>query len=140
MKHDAKHRRDFLKHSVATAGAAALGLPLSALGQRAKVFRFGHMLPADTLYNKAIQMFADEANKLSSGRLKVDIYPASQLGTTALGFEARARADEPAPLERVQVIPLHGRPDKKLDHMTLDAKRTWDEMIERSALLTWLLY
>ncbi|HKB36011.1 MAG TPA: hypothetical protein VKD72_06125 [Gemmataceae bacterium] len=41
----------------------------------------------------------------------------------ALGFGARARAEEPSPLERVQVIPLHGRPDKKLDHMTLDAKR-----------------
>src|SRR5436309_5961828 len=41
----------------------------------------------------------------------------------ALGPGARVRADEPAPLERVQVIPLHGRPDEKLDHMTLDAKR-----------------
>src|SRR5262249_44705807 len=41
----------------------------------------------------------------------------------ALGLGARARADELAPLERVQVIQLHGRPDKKLDHMTLDAKR-----------------
>ncbi len=40
-----------------------------------------------------------------------------------IGYGPRAKADEPAPLERVQVIPLHGRPDKKLDHMTLDAKR-----------------
>jgi hypothetical protein len=41
----------------------------------------------------------------------------------ALGFGACAAAEEPAPLERVQVIPLHGRPNRKLDHMTLDAKR-----------------
>ncbi len=74
-------RRNFLKYSAAAVGATSLGLPLPTLAQRAKVFRFGHMLPADTLYNKAIQMFADEANKLSSGRVKVDIYPASQLGT-----------------------------------------------------------
>jgi C4-dicarboxylate-binding protein DctP len=73
------HRRDFLKY--AALGAAALGVPLTASTQRAKVFRFGHMLPADTLYNKAIQMFADEAAKASSGRIKIDIYPASQLGT-----------------------------------------------------------
>jgi tripartite ATP-independent transporter DctP family solute receptor len=81
MKNAPTYRRDFLKHAAVTAGSAALGLPLSALAQRAKVFRFGHMLPADTLYNKAIQMFADEAAKLSSGRVKVEIYPASQLGT-----------------------------------------------------------
>src|SRR5262249_8435743 len=33
-----------------------------------------------------------------------------------------APAQEP-PLEKILTIPLHGRPDKKLDHMTLDAKR-----------------
>jgi len=74
-------RRDFLKYGAATLGAASLGLSLPALGQRAKVFRFGHMLPADTLYHKAVQMFADEAAKLSAGRVKIDVYPASQLGT-----------------------------------------------------------
>jgi len=72
-------RRDFLRYSAA--GAVALGFPRAAAAQRAKTFRFGHMLPADTLYNKAIQTFADEANKNSSGRIKIDIYPASQLGT-----------------------------------------------------------
>jgi C4-dicarboxylate-binding protein DctP len=74
-------RRHFLRYAGAAAGAAAFGTPLGAFAQRAKVFRYGHMLPADTLYNKAIMMFADEANKLSSGRIKIDIYPASQLGT-----------------------------------------------------------
>ena len=85
MNDDAKTpatpRRDFLKYSAATVGAASLGLSLPTFAQRAKVLRFGHMLPADTLYNKAIQMFADEARKLSAGRVEVDIYPASELGT-----------------------------------------------------------
>ena len=74
-------RRDFLKRTAGAVGAATLAMPLQAFAQRAKVLRFGHMLPADTLYSKAVQMFADEAGKLSAGRLKVDIYPASQLGT-----------------------------------------------------------
>ena len=81
MRYDAFTRRDFLKCTAAGVGTTTLGMPLTAFAQRAKVFRFGHMLPADTLYNQAIQMFADEAAKLSSGRLKIDIYPASQLGT-----------------------------------------------------------
>jgi hypothetical protein len=42
---------------------------------------------------------------------------------TALVFGSGAAADEPATLERVQVIPLHGRLDKKLDHMAFDARR-----------------
>ena len=74
-------RRNFLKLAAAATGAASMGLSPSAMAQRARVFRFGHMLPNDTLYHKAIQMFADEAAKLSSGKIKIDIYPSSQLGT-----------------------------------------------------------
>ena len=74
-------RREFLKYTAAATGAAALGVNAPALAQRARVFRFGHMLPADTLYNKAIIVFADEAGKLSGGKMKIDIYPSSQLGT-----------------------------------------------------------
>jgi tripartite ATP-independent transporter DctP family solute receptor len=74
-------RRNFLKLAAAATGAASMGLAPSAMAQRARVFRFGHMLPNDTLYHKAIQMFADEAAKQSSGRIKIEIYPASQLGT-----------------------------------------------------------
>ena len=74
-------RREFLKYTAAATGAAALGVNAPAQAQRARVFRFGHMLPADTLYNKAIVVFADEAGKLSGGKMKIDIYPSSQLGT-----------------------------------------------------------
>ena len=74
-------RRDFLKLAAAAGGAATLGIATPAIAQRARVFRFGHMLPTDTPYHKAIQMFADEAGKLSGGKIKIDIYPSSQLGT-----------------------------------------------------------
>ena len=74
-------RRTFLRWAAAATGAASLGIGGQAFGQRARVFRFGHMLPTDTPYHKAILLFADEAAKLSSGRIKIEIYPSSQLGT-----------------------------------------------------------
>ena len=74
-------RREFLKLAAAATGAASLGGAMPAIAQRTRVLRYGHMLPADTLYNKAILMFADEAGKLSSGKIKIEIYPSSQLGT-----------------------------------------------------------
>ena len=74
-------RRKFLQFAAAATGAASLDGAAPALAQRTRVLRYGHMLPADTLYNKAILMFADEAGKLSSGKIKIDIYPSSQLGT-----------------------------------------------------------
>ena len=43
--------------------------------QRARVLRYGSMLPADSIYHRAILMFADELAKLSSGKLKVEVYP-----------------------------------------------------------------
>jgi len=74
-------RRKFLKQAAAATGAASLGVAAPVLAQRARVFRFGHMLPTDTLYHKAILVFADEAGKLSGGKIKIDVYPSSQLGT-----------------------------------------------------------
>jgi TRAP-type transport system periplasmic protein len=74
-------RRDFVALGLAAGTAASFGVSSPAIGQRARAFRFGHMVPADTLYHKAIQLFADEAGKLTSGKIKVDIYPSSQLGS-----------------------------------------------------------
>jgi tripartite ATP-independent transporter DctP family solute receptor len=74
-------RRDVLKAGAVAGAAATLSPAAPALGQRARAFRFGHMLPADTLYHKTIQLFAEEAAKLTSGKIKIEVYPASQLGT-----------------------------------------------------------
>jgi len=76
-------KRDFLKMSLAAGGAAALGIGVSApaLGQATKTIRFGHMLPADQIHHKAIVVFADEIARQSGNRIKVEIFPSSQLGT-----------------------------------------------------------
>ena len=63
------------------AAAAATGLAAPAIGQRARVLRYGSMLPADSIYHRACVMFGDELAKLSSGKLQVEVYPDSQLGT-----------------------------------------------------------
>ena len=75
-------RRDFLKMSLA-GGAAALGVGVSApaIGQSVKTIRFGHMLPTDQIHHKAILVFADEIAKMSGNKIKVEIFPSSQLGT-----------------------------------------------------------
>src|ERR1700742_1559391 len=64
-------------------GVAVSGRAAPARAQRARVLRFGSMMPADTIYHKACVMFADELAKLSSQKLKVEVYPASQLGSIA---------------------------------------------------------
>jgi C4-dicarboxylate-binding protein DctP len=76
-------RRTFLKATLAAGAAAALGggLAAPALGQSAKVLRFGHMLPETQTQSRAIHMFADELAKLSSNKIKVEIFPSSQLGS-----------------------------------------------------------
>ena len=76
-------RREFLKASLAAGGAAALGMGASApaIGQTVKTIRFGHMLPTDQIHHKAILVFADEIAKMSGNKIKVEIFPSSQLGT-----------------------------------------------------------
>ncbi len=77
------HRRQFVKASLAAAGAASFAIARPALAQRARVLRLGSMLPADSIYHRACVMFGDELAKLSSGKIKVDVYPNSQLGSIA---------------------------------------------------------
>ena len=78
-------RREFLKMSLAAAGAATLGAGVSApaIGQQTRTIRFGHMLPTDQIHHKAIAMFGEELAKLSSNKMKVEIFPSSQLGSIA---------------------------------------------------------
>ena len=76
-------RRDFLKRTVAAGAAAAIGGGLSApaIGQTARVIKFGHMLPPNQIHSQAVQLFATELAKLSSNKMKVEIFPSSQLGS-----------------------------------------------------------
>jgi C4-dicarboxylate-binding protein DctP len=72
-------RRNVLASTLAMGATAGLAAP--AIAQRARVLRYGSMLPADSIYHRACVMFGDELAKLSSGKLKVEVYPDSQLGT-----------------------------------------------------------
>jgi C4-dicarboxylate-binding protein DctP len=61
--------------------AAATALATPAIAQRARVLRFGTPVPTDTTYHQALLMFADQVGKMSGGKLKVEGYPAGQLGS-----------------------------------------------------------
>jgi len=64
--------------ALALAGTA---LAAPAIAQKARVLRYGHMLPADSIYHRAIVLFGDELAKLSGGQIKLQVFPDSQLGT-----------------------------------------------------------
>jgi len=67
--------------SMAAAGIAALGLGLShkALAQSPIVIKFSHVVTNDTPKGKGAQLFADLAAKYTDGKVKVEVYPNSQL-------------------------------------------------------------
>ena len=76
-------RRNFVKLSLTAGAAASFGLSAPAIGQQARTLKFGHMLPVDNVYHKALALFGDELGKISSGKLKLEIFPSSQLGNIA---------------------------------------------------------
>jgi len=77
-------RRAFAQKSAMTIAAATLvGLGAPAIAQQAKTLRFGHSQPPDTNAHQAILMFGKELARLSSGKLKLEVYPSSQLGGLA---------------------------------------------------------
>src|SRR5262245_44655362 len=64
-----------------TAAAGALGAPAIARAQRAREFRFGSPTPPGSIYNQAMELFVSEVDKNSGGKLKVQLFPSSQLGS-----------------------------------------------------------
>jgi tripartite ATP-independent transporter DctP family solute receptor len=62
-------------------GLASAAIIRPAQAQRARVLRFGSPTPDGSVYNQAMAIFRDQAAKLSDGRLKVELYPNSQLGS-----------------------------------------------------------
>lgn len=46
-------------------------------------FKLAHITPTDHMWHKAAEKFKDELETRSEGRMKLEIYPASQLGTEA---------------------------------------------------------
>jgi len=59
--------------------AAALALPVAAQAEAPIVIKFSHVVAVDTPKGRAVQRFKEEAEKRTAGRVKVEIYPNSQL-------------------------------------------------------------
>jgi C4-dicarboxylate-binding protein DctP len=75
-------RRRVLKYSLAAAAAAGtIGMPAIVQAQRVKTFRFGSPTPPGSIYNQAMELFVSEVHKQSGDKLKVELYPSSQLGS-----------------------------------------------------------
>ena len=76
-------RRAFVKASLAIGATAAAGIGGAARAQQVRTLKFGHMLPPDQIHHRAIAMFGDELAKLSGNRMKLEIFPSSQMGSIA---------------------------------------------------------
>ncbi|KQY89261.1 TRAP transporter substrate-binding protein [Pelomonas sp. Root1444] len=59
--------------------AAALALPLAARAQAPIVIKFSHVVAPDTPKGKAAQRFKELAEARTGGRVKIELYPNSQL-------------------------------------------------------------
>lgn len=69
---------------VVLAGAAAI--PLSASAQQYRL-RIGHDQPTGTMYDEGHMMFRKLVEERSTGRIKVDVFPAAQLGSEVAMIE-----------------------------------------------------
>lgn len=65
--------------ALAAAGAALLAMAAPALAQSPIVIKFSHVVAADTPKGKAAEFFAKRAGELTKGKVKVEVYPNSQL-------------------------------------------------------------
>ncbi len=109
-------RRKLMTASLAAGGAAWAGLAAPAIAQPVRVLRYGNQIQEGTVYNDACLLFAAELGKLSSGKLKVEVYPNSQLGPIA----AMLSATQMGSLAMVQSSPAWYSPFMKpIDTFTL---------------------
>jgi C4-dicarboxylate-binding protein DctP len=74
-------RRNLLRLSLAAGAAASLGVSPRSSAQKVRVLRFGSPQPVESTYHEAMMLFASEVGKLSGGKMKVETFPNSQLGT-----------------------------------------------------------
>jgi len=65
--------------TIVAATAVALALASPAVAQTIEL-KVSHFLPANHTFQKAMVAWGEELDKASNGRLKLDIYPAGQLG------------------------------------------------------------
>lgn len=63
----------------AAAAAALLSAPAAALAQQPIVIKFSHVVAPDTPKGKGAEKFKELAEKYTNGKVKVEVYPNSQL-------------------------------------------------------------
>lgn len=75
----------FRRHFVAVAATAALGLSLSltpgSAGAQEIVLRLGHVLAPAHQFHQGMLLAAEKLAAATSGRVKLEVFPSSQLGT-----------------------------------------------------------
>ncbi len=71
------HRRQFALGTAVFGAAPFVSRPAAA---QAKTLRFGHLHSVDSPVHKGIAKAAEEIEKATSGRYKVNVFPSSQLG------------------------------------------------------------
>jgi len=64
---------------VIAAAVTALAMPWPALGQSPIVIKFSHVVAVDTPKGKGAEKFKELAEKRLAGRVKIELYPNSQL-------------------------------------------------------------
>jgi C4-dicarboxylate-binding protein DctP len=73
------NRRDVLAAAAAAAAAGTLAITGSALAQAPIVIKFSHVVAPDTPKGKGAEKFKELAEKRLPGKVKIEIYPNSQL-------------------------------------------------------------
>src|SRR5471030_2251106 len=68
------------RRTFALTGACALLTSRSASAQTVTELKVSHFLPPNHTFQKAMMLWSDDLEKQSDGRLKLQIFPAGQLG------------------------------------------------------------
>ena len=69
----------FSRRTAITCAALMLSAPMMAMAQSPIVLKFSHVVAVDTPKGKAAEFFAKRAGELTAGKVKVEVYPNSQL-------------------------------------------------------------
>ncbi|WP_409993808.1 TRAP transporter substrate-binding protein [Roseateles koreensis] len=72
-------RRLTLSTLLAAAGAVAFALPMAAQAQAPIIIKFSHVVAPDTPKGKGAQRFKELAEQRTGGKVKIELYPNSQL-------------------------------------------------------------
>lgn len=69
----------FSRRTAIACAALMLSAPMMAMAQSPIVLKFSHVVAVDTPKGKAAEFFAKRAGELTAGKVKVEVYPNSQL-------------------------------------------------------------